>query len=275
MHEIRRYLVLPRQGQLLINTDVHGNLGDFERLEAIFREMPDDTHWAILGDAVHGPSDAARARRPDLYDYEDQSFEIVRKIHELQQTHGDRVHYVLGNHDWAHVGGPRTRKFFPDEAENLEQHLSLREKTILHTVFNEALLCILTPCGVFLSHGVPGTQLETLDELDSIQDFEFARHNARQTQILEALMTAYGQPVPVLEAFLQTVSDFGIEQRFVIHGHDRDEEGFYTDGLYDACPVIFGAPHQNKRYVVLDLAADYQSTAELRLDHEVRRLHPD
>ncbi len=274
MHDIRRYLVLPRQGQVLINTDIHGNLEDFERLKTIFKELPDDTHWAILGDTVHGPSDAARKRRPDLYDYEDQSFEIVRRIHELQQECRDRVHYVLGNHDWAHVGGPRTRKFYPDEAENLEQHLNLSERTILHTVFNEALLCILTPCGAFLSHGVPGTQLEELDEIDAIQDFEFARHNPRHTQILEALMTAYGQPEPVLEAFLQTVSDFGVEQRFVIHGHDRDEEGFFTDGPYDACPVIFGAPRANKRYIVLNLEHSYQSTADLRLDEEVRHLYP-
>lgn len=62
---MRRHLVLPERGVLLISTDVHGNAGDFERLEAIFedeRSREPETHWVILGDVVHAPDASARKR---------------------------------------------------------------------------------------------------------------------------------------------------------------------------------------------------------------------
>src|SRR5688572_29470674 len=55
-----RHLRLPGAGVAVVNTDVHGNGGDFRRLEVIFRERVAEhgalAHWVILGDVVHGPS---------------------------------------------------------------------------------------------------------------------------------------------------------------------------------------------------------------------------
>ena len=91
---------------LFVNTDVHGNLEDFLRMEAIWRAEP-DARWVILGDVVHAPDDEARREKPELYDYDDGSLAIVERILDLQGT--GRVHFVLGNHDHAHVGGKPTR----------------------------------------------------------------------------------------------------------------------------------------------------------------------
>ena len=275
---MKRHVVLPNHGVLFVSTDVHGNGDDFRQMRRVFEAQiaeDSDTYWAILGDAVHGPSRSARQRNPALYDYDDESIGIVQEIVELQAAYPERVLFVLGNHDWAHVGGPLTRKFFPDEAENLERDLSLSQKTMLHGLFNDALLCIITPCGAFLSHGVPGVQLESMEEIDQIADFHFAAHNPRHMQILSSMLTSYGQPEPVIRAFLETVSDLGVEQRFVIHGHDRDETGFFTDGDWALCPVIFGAARQNKRYVRLDLSASYTSAQALTQGHQILRLFGD
>ena len=65
---MRRVITLPARGSLLINTDLHGNLEDFIRLRAIFERLAaaGEAHWAILGDAVHGPSEAARREKLDV-----------------------------------------------------------------------------------------------------------------------------------------------------------------------------------------------------------------
>ena len=117
-----RHAWLPPRGTLLISTDLHGNGEDFRALRARFlRAMQHDpeVHWVVLGDSVHGPDAAARAEHPELYDYPDESGAIVLELLGLRQRYPDQVHYVLGNHDHAHIGGPRTRKFYDDEAEHL------------------------------------------------------------------------------------------------------------------------------------------------------------
>ncbi len=60
----------------------------------------------------------------------------------------------------------------------------------------------------------------------------------------------------------------------VIHGHDRDVGGYFTEGGNQACPVLFGAPRSAKRYLRLDLGASYQGVEGLREGLEIRRLYP-
>jgi hypothetical protein len=58
-----------------------------------------------------------------------------------------------------------------------------------------------------------------------------------------------------------------------IHGHERDESGYFTEYGNQICPVIFGAPRENKRYLLLDLAGTYRSFEDLREGLEIRRLY--
>src|SRR5262245_6796535 len=116
----RRHLILPRNGPLLISTDLHGNLEDFQALRHRFTSLGPDAHWAMLGDFVHGPNDAARAHEPQLYGYPDESRALISEVIGLKQAVPDRVHIVLGNHDHGHVGGPHPRKFHPDEVAYCE-----------------------------------------------------------------------------------------------------------------------------------------------------------
>ncbi len=59
----------------------------------------------------------------------------------------------------------------------------------------------------------------------------------------------------------------------MIHGHDRDACGWFTEGGNQLCPVIFGAPRSQKRYVRLDLAARYPDAAALRDGEEIQRVY--
>jgi predicted phosphodiesterase len=273
---MKRHLVLPARGVLVVNTDVHGNARDFERVEAIFRAeraLEPETHWVILGDVVHAPDQTARQSSPDFYDFDDGSMQIVDRILALQAELPGHVHFVLGNHDHGHCGGPHPGKFYPDEVAALESTLSEAQRQRLHGLCERALLAVAAPCGVLMTHGSPDTSLESLDALDDVP-LAVAEMTSPQKQMMRALLTSYGQPDHVCIPMLANVSRAaGIDLRVVVHGHDRDERGFFHEGSHQVCPVIFGARHPDKRYLRLDLGAKYEIAAELREDFEILRLH--
>lgn len=273
---MRRHFILPARGGLIVSTDVHGNLADFTRLEAIFAEesaREPDTHWVILGDVVHGPDATARASHPEWYDYADESMAIVDRILAAEAAAPGRVHFVLGNHDHGHVGGPHTAKFHADEVTALESSLGEAQRVRLRGLFARALLAVAAPCGVLMTHGAPDASLQRLDDLDEVP-LELAEMSASQARMLRALLTSYGQPDAECRAMLDNVSRAsGLDLRVVVHGHDRDERGWFHEGEHQVCPVIFGAARPDKRYVRLDLGARYDRASALRDGVEICRLH--
>lgn len=272
---VRRTAILPARGVLLVSTDLHGSWDDFAALRARFlalRTAEPAAHWVILGDTVHGPSDEARARRPDLYDYSDMSAEIVAAILQLMREHPGRVHYVLGNHDHGHVGGPHTAKFYPDEVVALERRCTPAQVADLRALFEPALLAVAAPCGVLLSHGSPDDRLHQFSDLDDVRllprdNDPYHRH------LLATFLCSYGQRDEISARLLARVSATAVPVSLVIHGHDRDEEGFFASGARQACPVIFGAPREQRRYVLLNLSSRYRCAADLRDGVEIRRVH--
>jgi len=272
---MKRHVVLPARGVLIVNTDVHGNARDFERVEAIFRAeraLEPETHWVILGDIVHAPDPTARQSSPDFYDFDDGSMAIADRILALQAELPGHVHFVLGNHDHGHCGGPPTHKFYPDEVAALESTLSEPQRARLHGLCESALLAVAAPCGVLMTHGSPDTSLESLADLDDVP-LAVADMTPAQKQMMRALLTSYGQPDHVCIPMLANASRAAnVDLRVVVHGHDRDEKGFFHEGSHQVCPVIFGAAHPNKRYLRLDLGAKYEIAAEVREDFEILRL---
>lgn len=270
-----RHCVLPRRGTLLVSTDLHGNREDFERLADIFARTlgsDPDARWLILGDLVHGPDDDSRRRQPELYDYPDESPVLVARAAEVQSRHPGRVLYVLGNHDYGHVGGPHTRKFHDDEVEFLEARLTAAQRDAMRALFAPALLGVVAPCGIFFAHGSPDDTLRRLADLDDIT--LPPPRDSYHERVLESFLTHYGQERATTERLLATISRDATHVGFVVQGHDRDENGWFVHNGNQACPVIFGAPRANKRYLRLDLAATYANAGDLRMEHEILRLYP-
>ena len=274
-----RVRILPAIGQLLVSTDLHGNRSDFERLLKIFADLrtraddPATVHWALLGDLVHGPSTAATLRFPDRIGYEDESPALVEALIVLREEFPDNVHLLLGNHDHGHVGGPHPSKFYYDEVETLEARMSADAIARMHALFESALLALAAPCGLLLCHGSPDDQLTSLDLLAGAQLCDDP--DTMRASMLRALLTSYGQSGDVTERMLRQISRPELDLRVVVHGHDVDLDGWYTEGGNQACPVLFGAPPRNRRYLVLDLGARYERAEDLREGHEVRRLYPE
>jgi hypothetical protein len=270
----KRLLVLPRLGTLLVSADLHGNGSDWRALVHRFEdELARDpaTQWVLLGDAVHGPDEEARAREPELYDYPDESWPIVEELMRLREQVPGQVHYLLGNHDFSHVGGPRTRKFHNDEAAHLESMLKVEDRERLRAFLAEALLAVVAPCGVLMAHGSPDDSLPSLEELDQI---DVPPTREEHWRLLNTLLTSYGQPREVAERLLAIARRREPGLTLVVHGHDRDPAGFFVEGGNQLCPVLFGALRKNKRYLRLDLAASYPGVEALRDGVEILRLHP-
>jgi len=268
-----RHRVLPARGTLLVGTDLHGNLEDLERLRELFFESGPDTHLALLGDLVHGPDPWAREQWPTLHDYDDRSWEVVREVIALRQSYPERVHLLLGNHDHGHVGGPHTGKFHPDEVEHLESRLSPDQRAALRGLFRSALLMLIAPCGAVLAHGSPDDTLDDPARLDRVS-LVTGENTPTDARVLESLLTSYGQQAEVTDRLLAALSRrVGFPLTLVVHGHDRDEEGYFVEGGNQVCPVIFGASRETKRYLRLDLAARYLGPDDLREGIELRRLY--
>lgn len=271
-----RVVRLPAAGRLLVAADLHGNHEDYAALRALFLqwlEQDPDSHWLLLGDAVHGPDAATAARDPALYGYADRSFDIVADLARLRRSHPNRIHYLLGNHDHAHLGGRATGRFHPDEAAALEDRLTPAQRAALRTFFDEAQLAAVAPCGLLFSHASPGAALQRLSDLDRLA-LDPRRNDDAGNRLLHAMLWPYSQSDAATRRLLRKVSADGIEVRLLIHGHDRDEEGWFIDGRHALCPVLFGAPPGEKRYLDVDLAARYDDPLDLREHREIRRLHP-
>ncbi len=274
-----RVRILPDHGRLLISTDLHGNREDFERLRARFMSLreaaaePATVHWALLGDLVHGPSARARERDPVRFGYADDSPYLVDAVLELRERWPDNVHLLLGNHDHGHIGGPHTHKFHADEVVALEQRMAPEAIARMHALFDAALLAVAAPCGLLLCHGSPDDQLDSLATLDAIDPRD--EPDLVRRAILRSLLTSYAQRGETTAALLQKISRPGLELRVVVHGHDVDLDGWYTEHGNQACPVLFGAAPAQRRYLVVELGARYARAEDLRAGVEVRRLYPE
>ncbi len=260
----------------MVSTDLHGNFDDFlalrARFTALLTEEPEGC-WVLCGDLVHGPAPDARQVDASLYGYEDDSGRLVREVTALRAEHPGRVHVLLGNHDHGHVGGPHTAKFYPDEVEALERVLSAPDRRALHHLFGEALLAVAVPSGALLCHGSPDDRLERLEDLDALHLLP-AANDGYGRHVLATLLRSYGQPEATTARLLSKLSrSLPFPLTFVAHGHDRDERGFFVEGPNQICPVLFGAPREQRRYLLLDARTRYEDATALREGVEILRVH--
>lgn len=269
------------QGPVLISTDLHGNLADFERLRELFLASDargEQPIWISVGDWVHGPSDTRDRRNVvdrhgvPLYAYRDETPAILEALFALMDRFGDRVLSICGNHEHAHIGGRLTQKFHTNEAAHLESRLSPAAVAELRRRFATWPVVIrVAACGVALTHGAPIPA--------SVAEFErtrFHRTDGAPDDVLSSAMVRYGFCRGEDRELLARLSEPGCELSVLVHGHDREEEGFYPSG--SAALLLctsFGARRARKTYLWLDRAQRYPSLAALRDGIELRRLWPD
>ena len=268
-------------GPVLISADLHGNLADFERLRELFLASDargEQPMWISVGDWIHGPDDEVDRRdvvdrfgKP-LYAYRDETPAILEGLFALMDRFGDRVLSICGNHEHAHIGGRRTRKFHSDEAAHLEARLAPAAVAELRRRFAAWPVVIrIASCGVALTHGAPIPA--------SVAEFERTRFRAMDcagNDALRSAMMRYGFCRGEDVELLARLSEPGCELGVLVHGHDRDEDGFSPSGTAALLLCTsFGARRARKSYLWLDRAQRYPSLAALRDGIELRRLWPE
>ena len=276
-----RLLRLPSDGTLLVCTDLHGHLADFERMVQIFRQRGragERPYLLFTGDLIHGPNRSAEDWPPFLGDpYADQSVEVVDGFMALQREAPGRVACLLGNHEHSHVGGPHTPKFWPDETAHFEQEAGPSRTQLCQRLFRELPAVAAGPCGVAVTHAAPAARIAGPEDIENLvyegfEDLEI--WSMAESRVLGALLWARYCTPETARAFLGALARGGPPLGLVVYGHEIVPEGYRQVG--DEQLVLsssFGVPREQKFYLELDLAGRYQSVADLRVGREIMPLY--
>jgi hypothetical protein len=304
-----KLLRLPDRGRLLVAADLHGNLRDFLAITAMFERLRrdgDDAFLLFLGDVLHGPylpfprwqSDERNSGLGGLLrgrPYRDQSPNILLELGELMTRYPGRVATLLGNHEHAHIGGPRTSLFARDEAMALEQRLGVEASLWLAGFLRGLPLWAISACGVLFSHAAPAGDLVRLQDLEAIDYRRYApprvtrreagsgsdapaMRNGRTAAAPEPAARLLGQllwtPAMPPQQAREVLSRAGA--RVAVYGHAVIPTGYQTIGSEQLIlSTSFGMEDACKRVLLLDLSRSYQSTADLRPGIELLPLYPE
>ncbi len=269
-----RLLRLPASGRLLVATDIQGNLRDFLRMVSLFEEAPEDSVLIFTGDLVHGPDEYTEQHWPDYLGtpYRDESPEVVKALLEARARYPGRVHSLLGNHEHAHVGGPRTAKFHDDEAKALEGRMEPESVEAMRELFRQLPLIAQAPNGAVLLHAAPSARVSGPHELEDVPLEGYSHMGIDQffhVPVLGATLWSRMAVPAQARAFLEALGG-----RIAIYGHDVVREGYEKVGDEQLCvSTSFALFDEQKVYVELDLAQQYADVHALRDGIELKKLY--
>ena len=267
-----RILVYPSSGRLLFATDFHGQLRDFRRLASWFstrRADGEDVYLLFAGDFVHGPRPGQHGRWLET----DRSPALLKAFQALQNEHPGRVHSLLGNHEYGHLGGPLTQKFYrgqDDDVSALCRRLGRTEADAAHALFAQFSLLALSPCGVVFSHAAPNLTIVP----DLISRIIHADVHQRDAVIMQLTWPRAVEDTHI-EAVLDALSFQGIDPQIAAYGHEIIPTG--VDRSMHRQLVVstsFAIADRHKRVLDVDLAATYSDVSDFREGKELRLLYP-
>jgi hypothetical protein len=273
-------VVLPDRGKLIVATDLQGHVKDFDRVATVFEEAVQDRDGAVLvitGDLVHGP-ELSEDDWPDYLGnyYLGDSVTVVERARELQSRYPGRVHYLLGNHEHAHIGGPIVAKFFPDEATRLEELLGDERTIAMREWFRTWPFVAVAPhAGLVMLHAAPHARINNIDELDALSfdnsnGLTLEEMAARGT--LGALLWARTTSSERAWNFLKAID---ANASVAVYGHDVARWGYAIDREPLLCvSTSFGCYDGDKLYLEWDLSQHAESAVDAAR-RGLRPLYPD
>lgn len=278
---MRRVIDLPDRGLLMAVTDLQGHLPDFRRVANLFEEAQrqrGDVTLVITGDLVHGPELDPHEWPDHLGSYYlGESVDVLEEAAALQHRHPGRVHYLLGNHEHAHIGGPIVGKFFPDEAARLEELLGPdRTAWVREWLSSWPLVAVATRARLCLLHGAPQAIINSRDDIDRVNLGALGPagmlHDPISRSILGSLLWARSATAERARAFLRAL---GPTLSTAIHGHDVVREGFVVEDTTHLCvSSSFGCHDGDKLYIAWDLAEPAVSALDVAR-RGMRRMWPE
>jgi hypothetical protein len=277
---VRRSVVLPDRGKLIVATDLQGHVNDFDRVATVFEEAarePDGAVLVVTGDLVHGP-ELSEDDWPEYLGsfYLGDSVTVLERARELQDRYPGRVHFLLGNHEHAHIGGPIVAKFFPDEAMRLEDLLGDERTLAMRDWFRSWPFVAVAPkAGLVMLHAAPHARIGSIDDLDALQfdnsnGLTLEEMAARGT--LGALLWARTTSSERAWNFLKAIHP---DATVAVYGHDVARWGYAIDREPLLCvSTSFGCFDGDKLYLEWNLAE--RATTALDVARQgLRPLYPD
>jgi hypothetical protein len=276
---VRRVIELPDRGRLIVATDVQGNVADFDRVVALFEDAArtrDGAHLVVTGDLVHGP-ELAETEWPDYLGtfYRGDSKTVLEHARELSLRYPGRVHYLLGNHEHAHVGGPVVSKFFPDEAQRLEDLLGDDDTVQMRNWLRTwPFVAVARRARMVMLHAAPHAVIRSADDLERLplDGFDSVPLEDIATRgILGALLWARTTTTERAFAFLRALDR---DARVAVYGHDVVRSGYAVEREPLLCvSTSFGCYDGDKLYLEWDLAEPAEN-ARQAARRGLRALHP-
>ncbi len=271
-----RIIQLPSKGRLIAATDIQGNLQDFERVVDAFETAHHATkagaYLVFTGDLVHGP-EIAESDWPDYLGsfFKGDSVAVLGRAKKLAEQYPERVHFLLGNHEHAHIGGPIVAKFFDDEAARLESMLGPRRAIAMrHWIASWPLVAVAEHAGIALLHGAPAAAIDSPADLEQLDTC--GGECTRQMMILNGLLWARSASRGQATRFLDAL---GNNLKVAVFGHDVVRGGHaIEDDLMLCISSSFGCYDGDKLYLDWDLSSLVNDAAHLA-DLGLRPLYPN
>ena len=260
---------------------MQGNVEDFDRMASIFESAARDSdgaHLVVTGDLVHGP-ELTEQQWPDYLGtfYRGDSKTVIEHARVLSARYPGRVHYLLGNHEHAHIGGPVVGKFFPDEAARLEELLGTeRTASIRAWLHSWPLVAVAGRARLCLLHGAPQAPITSREDIERVNLEALGAggvlHDPTSRIILGSLLWARSATSERARAFLRAL---GPMLSTAIHGHDVVREGFVVEDTTHLCvSSSFGCHDGDKLYVAWELSEPAISALDVAR-RGLRRLWPE
>jgi hypothetical protein len=189
---------------------------------------------------------------------------------------------LLGNHEHAHIGGPRTAVFARDEAGALEQRLGIENSVWLTGYLKSLPLWAIAPCGVLFSHAAPAAELGNIADLEAIDYRRYltpkpeTRNRAKAPKPGEATARLFGQLL--WERSLPPFKAQGLlgatAAQVMVYGHAVIPTGYQTIGYEQLIlSSSFAMADEHKRVLTLDLSTTYLTVEDFRPGHELQPLY--
>ena len=164
----KKFIKLPDKGRLLIVTDLHGDLEDYEKYINLWDCNNPDFHLVFVGDFIHS-----------IYE-DDKSIEIIEDVIEKDKKYSN-FHPLLGNHEWSHITGTPVFKGYQNQTNDFE-NLIIEKKGSLEPYLSEYVeyfksmpFFVKTANGLFISHTGPSKLVKSMNDFNEIfyNDYNF------------------------------------------------------------------------------------------------------
>ena len=272
-----RVVELPDRGRLIVGTDLQGNIGDFERLAEVFEEAKDHPDGAVLvltGDLVHGP-EIPRQHWPDYLGsfYQADSAAVIASAKRLADDNEGRVHYLLGNHEHAHIGGPVVSKFFANEALRLERLMGDERAADMHRWLSSwPLAAFARRAQIALLHAAPNAAIRSASDLDAVELAPPGGSDGLIDELLIDMLWSRTASAARATSFLQALDP---DLKVAIFGHDVAREGYAIEREPLLCiSTSFGCHDGDKLYLDWDLSRPASSARHIATEG-LRPLYPE